>query len=125
MPWKALDLQLRVDCHMAGMMEEIARAEGELLELNRQPAHSAMTIEKFLGYISRRLLHKNLYFNSASTLTSLFSPDQRKALIHLLSEAVSEHKRRNCRKRVSAGPMAERSQSPPRWLLDALPRFAS
>ena len=59
MPWKALDLELRVDCYVAGMMEEIARAEGQLLQFNREPAHSAMTIENLLDYISNRLLRKN------------------------------------------------------------------
>ncbi len=118
--WRKLDLPLRVDCYVATEMEEIERSAGELQELNREPAHSAMTIEELLEYISRRLLHKNLYNNCATTLSSLFSSDQRKALIHLLSEVVDEHQRRNLRKTVQAGPTVERSQKLPRWLISAL-----
>jgi hypothetical protein len=119
MPWKALDLDLRAACHVAGMMEEIERSEGDLVEFERQADHSGMKIEELLEYISRKLLHKNLYNNCATMLASLFSADQRKALIHLLSEVVDEHQRRNLRKTVRR-LTAERNQRPPRWLLLAL-----
>jgi hypothetical protein len=101
-------------------MEEMERATGESLQDDRKPAHSAMKIEELLTYISKRLLHENLYYNCATTLTNMFSPAQREALIHLLAEVVDEHQRRNLRKTVQAGPTAERSRKCPNWLLDSL-----
>ena len=120
MPWKALDLSLRIECHVAGMMEESVRAEGGLLEHNRSAAHSGMTLEELLGCISNCLTHeKDLYDGCATIVTGLFSPAQREALIHLLYEAVEKHRAFNRRKRLKAVAgyrLVERSQRPPDWL---------
>jgi hypothetical protein len=126
-PWKSLDLPLRVNCHVAGKMEEMAKAEGHLIQHDRRPEFSTMAIEEMLSYISHQLLSRkdpfyNCYYNCATTIGSLFSPAQRVALMHLLSEAVGQHKRHLRRKRVKArGPkLVEESQRPPKWLDDFL-----
>lgn len=119
MPWKALDLRLRCDCHLIGKMEENAIAEGAVLEADRHAAHSGMTLEDLLGYLSHQLVHENLYYDCATTLTGLFSPFQREALIHLLYELVDRHRTFNRRRRIRAnlGPrLVELSQLPPDWL---------
>jgi len=129
--WKSLDLTLRINCHVAGKMEEMAKAEGQLIQHKRRPEISAMAIEELLGYISHQLLSRkdpfrNCYYNCATTVGSLFSPVQRVAFIHLLSEAVSQHKRHLRRKRAAAGgsKLVEESQRPPEWLDDFLRRGA-
>ena len=121
--WKSLDLTLRIKCHVAGKMEEMAKAEGQLIRHNRRPEISAKVIEDLLRYISHQLLSRkdplyDCYYNCATTIGRLFSPQQRVALIHLLSEAVSQHKRHLRRKRAKgSGPkLVEESQRPPKWL---------
>jgi hypothetical protein len=120
--WKFLDLTLRINCHVAGKMEEMAKAEGQLIQHKRRPEISTMAIEELLSYISHQLLSRkdplyNCYYNCATTIGSLFSPAQRVALIHLLSEAVSQHKRHLRRKCAKASPkLVEESQRPPKWL---------
>jgi hypothetical protein len=121
--WKSLDLTLRINCHVAGKMEETAKSEGQLIQHRRRPEISAMAIEELLSYISHQLLTRkdpfyNCYYNCATTIGSLFSPAQRVALIHFLSEAISQHKRHLSRKRSKAdGPkLVEERQRPPKWL---------
>lgn len=123
--WRALDLRLRIDCHVAGRMEDMARAEGQSINQDREPSHSSMTVEQLLTYISRQLLprkERNLYYNCATTISGMFSPAQREALIHLLSETVDLHKRHNRKKRAAASnaKLVEDSQQMPIWLAKAL-----
>jgi len=117
--WSNLDLGLRCDCWIAGEMEETARADGGSLEFSRTSDESGMTIEWILGYLSRQLVGEDLYDDSASTLASLFSPAQRAALIHLLSEAVDQHRARNHRRHVRASAswrLVEKAREMPEWL---------
>ena len=126
-PWKCLDLRLRIDCHVAGAMGEMAKAEGELFAHHRRPEISGQTIEDLLTYISHSLLPRkdplvNCYYNCATTITRLFSPEQRKVLIDLLSEAVNQHKRhlRRTRAKAGNGKLVQDSKHPPKWLRNFL-----
>ncbi len=124
-PWRGLELQLRIDCHVAGRMEDMVKAEGQSIAEDRSPEHSSMAIEDLLRYISCQLLprkERQLYYGCATIISGLFSPAQRAALIHLLSEAVDLHKRHNRKKRAKANSakLVEESQQMPIWLAEAL-----
>lgn len=123
--WRTLDLRLRIACHVAGRMEDMARAEGQSISQDRESPHSSMAVEQLLTYISRQLLPRkehNLYYNCATTISGMFSPVQREALIHLLSETVDLHKRHNRKKRAAASSakLVADSQHMPIWLKEAL-----
>jgi hypothetical protein len=123
--WRGLDLRLRIDCHVAGRMEDMARAAGQSIEEHRRPDRSSMAIEDLLRYISHQLLprkERDLYYNFAASLSGLFSPAQREALIHVLSKVVDLHKRHNSKKRAKANSarLVKESQQMPIWLAKAL-----
>jgi hypothetical protein len=122
-PWKSLELNLRIACHVVGRMEDAVRAAGQNMATGGRAEHSPMAIENLLRYISRRILPRkehNIYYNCALTLGGLFSPLQRKALIHLLSEVVDLDERHNLRKRVRADSarLVEDSRQMPKWLAE-------
>lgn len=123
--WRRLASPLRRDCHVVGKMEDMVKAEGQSIAEHRRPEHSSMAIEDLLRYISCQLLprkERELYYGCATTISGLFSPAQRAALIHLLSEAVDLHKRHNRKKRAKANSatLVEESQRLPTWLAEAL-----
>ena len=117
--WNSLDLSLRCDCWIAEEMEETARAEGDSLEFSRLAGESGMKLAEIFGYISRQLVGEDLYHDRTNTFESLFSPAQRAALIHLLSEAVDQHRARTHRKHVRASlgwHLVEKSRQMPEWI---------
>ncbi len=123
--WRALELGLRIDCHTAGRREDFARAEGELIAEDRGPDNSSMTVERLLTDISHEILppkERDLYGGYAATISSLFSPAQRAALIHLLARVVDLRTRHSDRKRAKAdsAKTVEDSQKMPTWLAEAL-----
>jgi hypothetical protein len=128
--WEALGLPLRIDCVVAGKLEEGAKAEGDVILQDRQPEHSARAVEELLTYISHQLLSRKdpfygCYYNCAATITSLFPPDQRAALLHLLSRVVRQHQRHLCKKRAKRADhkLVQESKVMPSWLKGELRRL--
>jgi hypothetical protein len=77
-------------------MATLAKEEGQTFR-PRKDALTGLSIENLMVYISEQLVRRSLYSNYASIFCSLFSPSQRNALIHLLSQLVRERFRRDRR----------------------------
>jgi hypothetical protein len=99
--WRSVPFELRFAYRVAVMMEDMAKGES-LLFGETDPVHSGMTLEKLMNYISSKLIHRSLYSNYASLFSDLFSPDQRQALIHLLSRTIRDHMRRRRRQMATS-----------------------
>lgn len=92
--WNRLPLKLRHEYRVCLEMEKLAKCEGQTFQ-ETQPFRTSLVLEKLMNEISQQLSHKRPYHQSI--FGRLLMPNQRIALIYLLSQMVRDNMRRNRR----------------------------
>jgi len=90
-PW-----DLHYQYQIAIEMENLAKQESLSFESD-DPFHTGMRIERLMNYICEHWVGHSYYSQYASTFNHFLSPDQRRAIIHLLSRMIRDHLRKNRR----------------------------
>jgi len=112
--WKSVPLKLRLSYQVAVVMERWEKADALLFGEN-EPVHTGTTLETLLNYIGVHLAHMSS--QRSSIFSRLLSPDQRTALIYLLSEPIRKHKRRHRRQLASKHVIdKDLASTPPDWM---------